>query len=339
MEQAEVTEGLRLLLGDVPPRQQALLRRVHGNAGVARRGFVLPAEEYLRPTGFGARQHQYVAAGSELALAVAEEALGKAGVDADQVDLVMTVSTTGVAAPSLDARIAGALGLRHDVRRVPVFGLGCVAGAAGVARCHDWLLGRPDAVALLLSVELCSLTLQRSDASVQNLVASALFGDGAAAVVLAGDDVPVVGPALEVLDSASHLYPDTETVMGWDVTDDGFRIMLDAGIPELARTHAARDVSDLLSAHGHAVDDVRTWLVHPGGPRVLDAVVDALGLSEDDVSLTRRSLRENGNISSASVLQVLAATLAERPREAGATAMMLALGPGFCSEAVLLAWT
>lgn len=130
-------------------------------------------------------------------------------------------------------------------------------------------------------------------------------------------------------DSASRLYPDTEMVMGREVTDEGFRIMLDAGIPQLARTYAKQDVASLLAAHGHRVDDVGTWLVHPGGPRVLDAVVAALGLSEDDVAITRRSLRENGNISSAAVLQLVAATMAERPAEPETPAVMVALGPGF----------
>jgi alkylresorcinol/alkylpyrone synthase len=239
--------------------------------------------------------------------------------------------------PSLDARIAAVLGLRPDVKRVPLVGLGCVAGAAGVARLHDYLVGHPDEVAVLVSAELCSLTVQRDDVSVPNLVASGLFGDGAAAVVAAGrgrekpDD-----DGVEVIASRSHLYPNSERTMGWDVTSTGLRIVLDAAVPDLVRRYLGTDVDGFLDEHGLARDDIGFWVCHPGGPKVLEAIEDSLGLSRDAVGLTWDSLRRIGNLSSASVLHVLEDTLRDRSPRPGCYGMLLAMGPGFCSELVLL---
>jgi alkylresorcinol/alkylpyrone synthase len=222
-----------------------------------------------------------------------------------------------------------------------MFGLGCVAGAAGVARLHDFLRGSPDAVAVLLAVELCSLTMQRSDASVANLVASGLFGDGAAAVVAVGDRRAATTPGAQagprVLDSRSHLYPDTERTMGWDVGAGGLKIVLDAEVPALVREYLAEDVSGFLAAHGLAVPDVSTWVSHPGGPKVIEAIEDALGLPPEALELTWRSLASVGNMSSVSVLHVLRDTLDKHP-PAGTPGLLMAMGPGFCSELVLLHW-
>jgi len=216
-------------------------------------------------------------------------------------------------------------------------GLGCVAGAAGVARLNDYLVGHPHEVAALVTAEMCSLTVQRDDVSVPNLVASGLFGDGAAAVVAAGSarELDAPGPA-RVLDSRSHLYPDSERAMGWDVTSTGLRIVLDAQVPDLVRAHLGADVDGLLEDHGLTRDDVGWWVCHPGGPKVLEAIEDALGLPREAVSLTWDSLARIGNLSSASVLHVLEDTLRDRPPAAGSYGMLMAMGPGFCAELVLL---
>jgi len=248
---------------------------------------------------------------------------------------------TGIAAPSIEARIANRIGLRRDVKRIPMFGLGCVAGAAGVARVHDYLRGAPDDVAVLISVELCSLTMQRGDDSTANLVATGLFGDGATAVVAVGDaradEVPdASGP--RVLDSRSHLYPDTERTMGWDVTRDGLKIVLDADVPTLARRYLGDDVRAFLGDTGHAVGDVSAWVCHPGGPKVIEAIQDSLGLEPTALELTWRSLAHVGNLSSSSVLHVLHDTIVKRP-PAGTPGVLMAMGPGFCSELVLLEWS
>jgi alkylresorcinol/alkylpyrone synthase len=267
--------------------------------------------------------------------------LDDAGLRPSDIDAIFFTTVTGVAAPSIDARIANRIGLRADVKRTPMFGLGCVAGAAGIARLHDYLRGAPGEVAVLVSVELCSLTMQRADDSTANLVATGLFGDGATAVVAVGDDrvadVPnASGPV--VLDSRSHLYPGTERTMGWDVTGTGMKIVLDADVPALAHRYLGTDVRDFLGAHDLTVEDVSAWVCHPGGPKVIQAIQDTLDLDPTAVELTWRSLADVGNLSSSSVLHVLHDTIVKRP-EPGSPGLLMAMGPGFCSELVLLTWT
>jgi alkylresorcinol/alkylpyrone synthase len=237
--------------------------------------------------------------------------------------------------PTLEARLANRVGLRPDVKRVPLFGLGCVAGAAGIARMHDYLLAFPDQVAVLLAVELCSLTLQRDDYSIANLVATSLFGDGAGAVVAKGSALTPMGP--RVLATRSRLYPDTEEVMGWNIGTNGFQIKLSADVATVAEKYLGEDVTNFLADHGLSPADISTWVCHPGGPKVIEAVEHALDLPLDALDHTRKSLRDNANLSSVSVLDVLRANMADPP-PAGSFGLMMAMGPGFCSELVLLAW-
>lgn len=340
--QAELTDLVaRICLPEGADRR--LLDRLHRAAGVEFRNLALPIEQYEKLEGFGAANEAFVTTAVDLGVRSVGEALEEAGVAPDEVDLIMFTSVTGVAAPSVDARLVGRLGLRPDVKRVPVFGLGCVAGAAGLARLHDYLRGWPDHVAVLLSVELCSLTVQRGDASPANLVASALFGDGAAAVVACGGGrrpgrQEVMAQRPEVLATRSHLYPASEHVMGWQVRDSGFGVLLDAGVPDVVRSHLAEDVHGFLADHGLTADEMAVWVCHPGGPKVLEAVADALALPSGALELTWRSLAANGNLSSSSVLHVLADTLALRRPGPGAYGLLIAMGPGFCSELVLLRW-
>ncbi|GAA2413612.1 3-oxoacyl-[acyl-carrier-protein] synthase III C-terminal domain-containing protein [Nonomuraea africana] len=315
-----------------------LLDRLHASARVDQRHLVLPLEEYTKLDGFGAANDAFVRAAVDLGVEAVAGALDQAGLAPSDVDLIMFTSVTGVAAPSIEARVAARLGMRPDVKRIPVFGLGCVAGAAGLARLHDYLRGWPSHVAVLLSVELCSLTLQRGDASPASLVASALFGDGAAAVVACGSDRPPQAGGPTVMDTRGHLYPDSEHVMGWEVRDSGFGVVLDAGVPDVVRAYLAGDVHDLLAGHGLTAGDITAWVCHPGGPKVLEAVADALDLPPGALELTWRSLAANGNLSSASVLHVLRDTLRLRPPTPGTPGLLIAMGPGFCSELVLLRW-
>lgn len=336
-EQRQVTDALLGMGLDGTAARTALLDRLHDSAHVRTRHLTLPLERYATLSGFTEANDAFIDAALDLGTAAVKGALAEAGLAPTDVDLVISTSVTGLAVPSIDARIAGGLGLRQDVKRLPVFGLGCVAGAAGIARMHDYLRAWPDQVAVLLSVELCSLTLQRDDRSIANLVASALFGDGAAAVVACGDDHPLAaGP--EVVATRSRLYPDTERVMGWDVKDSGFQIVLGADVPDVVRRHLAGDVTSFLADHGLEPADVTAWVCHPGGPKVLDAVQETLQLPADALELTWRSLADIGNLSSASVLYVLRDTLRLRPPPAGTPGMLIAMGPGFCAELVLLRW-
>jgi len=333
--QAELTSAFsELCLG--PDGNQALLERLHASSQVSSRHLVLPLEQYAAIPGFRESNDLFIAHAVQLGAAALSGALQRAGIDAGEVDMVLSTTVTGIAVPSIEARIAQIVGLRADVKRVPLFGLGCVAGAAGIARLHDYLIGHPNEVGALLSVELCSLTVQRDDRSVANLVASGLFGDGAAAVVGVGANRPEPGP--RVVDSRSRLHPGTERVLGMDVGSGGLRIVLDAQVPALVKQHLGGDIQSFLAAHSLQVDDVGAWVSHTGGPKVIEAIEAELDLSGDPLELTWRSLDQVGNLSSSSVLHVLRDTLDKRSLTPGSPGMLMAMGPGFCSELVLLEW-
>ncbi|WP_402462070.1 type III polyketide synthase [Isoptericola aurantiacus] len=355
--QHEISEVIVPMLTTSGPRR-LLAHRLQAAAGVRRRHLVLPIEAYADPISFGAANGHFLDRGADLAEQASRRALADAGIEASDVDLLLFTSVTGIGAPSIDAALVSRLGLREDVRRMPSFGLGCAGGAAGLAHAHEYLAGHPGRHALLVSVELCSLTFQRDDASVANLVASGLFGDGASAVVVGGDGVAapraaalaapraaalaapraaaLAPPRPRVVGTRSRLYPGTATDLGWHVRDTGFAIMLSPEVPALLRAHLAGDVKDLLAAHDLTVGDVGTWVVHAGGPKIVDAVRDALDLPEAAVARTRDVLADEGNLSSSSVLHVLAATLdAGRPAP-GEWAVLMAFGPGVATELVLL---
>ena len=328
VSQAEAMSGLTGIAG----RQ---FDRFGESAGVEKRRLALPLAQYASLSGFTEANDIYIDVAMTLAERAILAALDAADLEPADVDVVFSTTVTGLAVPTVEARLATRLGLRPDVKRIPLFGLGCVAGAAGVARMHDYLLAFPDHVGLLLAVELCSLTLQRDDHSVANLVATSLFGDGSAAVVGQGANRTPVGP--RVLATRSRIYPDTEDVMGWDIGSTGFKIKLSTEVATVAEKYVGDDVRNFLKDHGLSTSDISTWVCHPGGPKVIEAIENTLDLPPKAMDQTRKSLRENGNLSSVSVLDVLRANMADPPAP-GSFGLMIAMGPAFCSELVLLGW-
>lgn len=333
-DQHTLTEYLAASLQD--DRLAARLRSLHGNSQIDGRHLALPLQAYAALDDFTKCNAAWLQSALVLGEQAIRQALQRAEVRPEEVDVIFFSTVTGLASPSVDARLMQRLGLRPDCKRVPMFGLGCVAGAAAVSRAADYVRGYPKGVALVLTVELCSLTLQRGDRSVANLISTGLFGDGAAAAVVVGAEHPRRG--VEVVATRSVFYPDTEDVMGWDIGAHGFRIILSAAVPNVARERVPQDVDAFLGDLGRSRRDIRRWIAHPGGPKVLQALQDGLELSADDLGCSWRCLAKAGNLSSASVLMILEDTLRTRPAAAGELGVMLAMGPGFCSEFLLLRW-
>ncbi len=314
----------------------AVLRRFHDVVGVDGRYLALPMERYEPIENWGEANNLWIECALDLGGKALTCALQNAGLQPKDLDAIYFVSVTGISSPSIDARLVNQLGLSTRIKRNPIFGLGCVAGAAGISRAADYVRGFPKHHAALLAVELCSLTLQREDLSVANLIASGLFGDGVAAVIVSGADTPQSGP--EVLDTRSVFYPDTEEVMGWDITHKGFRIVLSRDVPLMVETNLAGDVDSFLGDHGLKRCDISRWILHTGGPKVLKATETALDLPAGALDASWRCLRRTGNLSSASVLVVLEEVMKNSPPEKGSLSLLAAMGPGFCSELLLLRW-
>ncbi len=285
---------------------------------------------------WGEANDVWIEVGLELGEKALCHALVSAGVEPRDLSAIFVTSVTGIAAPSLDARLINRMGLSPNIKRIPIFGLGCVAGAAGVSRAADYVRGFPDQAAALLSIELCSLTLQRDDVSMAHLISAMLFGDGAAAAVVVGDEVDSNGP--EILATKSIFYPNTERVMGWDISEKGFHIVLSPEVPDTVVKHLGKDVDEFLAEQRVSRSDIKSWIMHTGGPKVLEATATALDLTEKELEASWNCLRKVGNISSTSVLLVLEDVYRHRRPEPGTLSILAAMGPGFCSELLLLRW-
>jgi alkylresorcinol/alkylpyrone synthase len=333
--QQEIAEALQRHWGeglDNPSVLERLLTRV----GVDGRYLALPIQAYDGLTTWGRSNDAWIEVAEDLAEQSICRALTRAGLCEADLDAIFFVSVTGVASPSIDARLMNRMNLRPDIKRNPIFGLGCVAGAAGVARASDYVRAFPDQCAVLVSVELCSLTWQRNDLSVANLIAAGLFGDGSAAAVVAGSERQAAGP--QVVGSRSSFYRGTEEVMGWNISEEGFKIVLSPGVPDMVRKHLASDVDAFLADYNLDRSDIDSWIMHTGGPKVLEATAESLQLPDGALDVSWQCLRRVGNLSSTSVLLVLEEFMNRRRPAAGSHSILAAMGPGFCSELVLLRW-
>src|SRR5215471_15293648 len=333
--QQELLEALQQYWGDQIDNPD-VLRRLHRHVGVDGRFLSIPKEEYTKIRTWGEANDHWIETARELGATAVTAALREAGLHARNLNAFFFTSVTGICSPSIDAQLVNRLGLCRNIRRIPIFGLGCVAGAAGISRAADYVRAYPGQIAVVLSVELCSLTLQREDVSMANMISAGLFGDGSAAVIVAGADCGFSGP--KILATRSVFYPETEEMMGWSVSEKGFRIVLSRDVPKLVRENLAHDVDDFLAERGLTRADICSWALHTGGPKILEATADCLGLKNGELDVSWQCLRRMGNLSSASVLVVLEEVMKNRRPEPGTLGLLAAMGPGFCSELLLLEW-
>src|SRR5579859_6301996 len=313
-----------------------MLARLHRNVEVTGRHLAMPPEKYYEIDTWGKANDVWIQVAQELGEQSLCRALHHAGMDRNELGALFFTSVTGISSPSIDALLINRMGLPANIRRVPIFGLGCVAGAAGIARAADYVRAYPSQAAALVSVELCSLTIQRDDLSVANLISSGLFADGSAAVIVTGDDLKAGGP--EIVATRSVFYPDTEEMMGWNITEKGFRITLSPEVPVLIRENLGHDVDAFLADQRLQRSDIGSWVLHTGGPKVLEATAAALDLHNGQLDASWDCLKRVGNLSSASVLVVLEDVMKNRRPEPGTFGILAAMGPGFCSELLLLKW-
>jgi alkylresorcinol/alkylpyrone synthase len=328
---------VKTYFGQVFPLEGARLdamMAVVDNSAIRQRFCILPVDELIRPRSLEAISRQYQEHAIRLGRRVAADCLERAGTLPAQIDLLITVSCTGVMIPSLDAHLANAMGFRSNVRRLPITELGCAAGAAALARGRDFLLAFPRGRVLIVAVELASLTFQRGSLSQANLISSILFGDGAAAAVLTGHDAP--GP--RIVDAESYLFPDSIDAMGFDLKETGFHIVLSRDVPDMIRGRIRELVHCFLERHRLALERIDAFVLHPGGRKLLAAIEEELGLPRERTQPSWDVLGEYGNLSSASVLFVLHEWMTKRRPAPGSVGLMAAFGPGFTAEQLLLRW-
>jgi alkylresorcinol/alkylpyrone synthase len=328
--QEEVTRRARLLYAELGASDIERVIPVFANSTIARRYSCVPIDWYEQPRGWTERNALYLEHAQSLLERAARDCLDRAGMTARDIDAVVTVSTTGIATPSLDALLSNRMGMRPDVKRLPIFGLGCAGGVLGLARAADWVRAMPGARLLYLVVELCALSFRRNDTSKSNIVATALFGDGAAAAILTDESMDggaVFGPGGE------HLFPGTLGIMGWEVAEDGLKAVFSRDIPALVKREMRAASSAFLARCQLTLNEIDRFVCHPGGAKVLAALEDAFGVPENTLSVEREVLREYGNMSAATLLFVLERVLRQPQRQ---RMMLTAMGPGFAAGFQLL---
>ncbi len=317
---------------------RARFERLHRAVGVRGRHLALPMDDYRALDSFSKMNDKWVERATDLGQEAIESALCQAGLAPTDIDHIFFTTVTGIASPSIDAKLINRMSMRSDTKRTPIFGLGCVGGAAGLARAADYLRAFPTHTAMLVSVELCSLTLQLQDKSVANVIASGLFADGAAAALLTGGARFDTSSSPRIVTSRSVFFPDTEEMMAWRLADSGFQIVLSAGVPDLVRNNLGHAVDSFLNDQGLSRNDINHWIAHTGGPKVLRAMEAALEVPKCALARSWKSLAALGNLSSASVLFVAADLMDSKTTREGDYGILLSMGPGFCGELLLLQW-
>lgn len=328
LPQDEALERARMLIGGQFADFDRLAA-VFTNAGVHQRQLAMPADWYAAPRSYQERAEVYLAVAVELFVKAATRALDEAGIDAAAIDTIVTVSSTGIATPSLEARAMAFLPFRPDVARVPIFGLGCAGGTSGLGLATKLARVTPGSTVLFVTVELCSLALRTENAGKADIVSTALFGDGAAACVLRSG----AGGFVEAHGAAEKTWNDTIDIMGWQAEPTGLGVVLNRAIPSFVRKEMRQAMSEMLEPQGIAIEDVDQFICHPGGAKVVDAIEHALALGQGSLNEEREVLRDHGNMSAPTVLFVL-----DRYRRTGLPelSVLSALGPGFTASTLTL---
>jgi alkylresorcinol/alkylpyrone synthase len=332
ISQQEVKEQAQLMFSVNFPQTNRLIF-AFDNTEIKTRNFCKPLSYYISTTTFEERNLEYIKTALEYSVQAVDDVIKKSGINKQDITDILFVSTSGLATPSMDALIINKLRLNPNIRRMPLWGLGCAGGVSGMAKANAMAAANPDAVVLLVAVELCSLTLIKSDYSKSNFIGSSLFSDGIAACIIKGDNHGT-GKEVTYFDACSKLYYDSLDVMGWEFQDTGFKVLFSKDIPTFINEHVLEDITLFLQKHDLELSDIKNFIFHPGGKKVLDAYADALPVEGDFLKKTREVMNDNGNMSSVTVLYVLEKFL-EQGFEDG-YGLMMAMGPGFSSEMVLL---
>lgn len=331
ISQQEVKEQAHIMFSKDFPQTDRLIF-AFDNTGIITRNFCKPLSFYTSNTTFEERNLAYIDTALEYSVQAIEDVIIKAGIGKNNITDILFVSTTGLATPSMDALIINKLRLNPHVRRMPLWGLGCAGGVSGMAKANAVATANPDAIVLLVAVELCSLTLIKNDYSKSNFIGSSLFSDGIAACIVKGDNYGT-NKAVTYFDASSKLYYDSLEVMGWEFQDTGFKVLFSKDIPTFINEHVLEDITEFLSKHQLQLSDIKNFIFHPGGKKVLDAYTDALAVGGNFLQKTREVMNDNGNMSSVTVLYVLEKFLEEGFEDG--YGLMMAMGPGFSSEMVL----
>jgi alkylresorcinol/alkylpyrone synthase len=336
--QEEITAAMQKLWATRPSSVERL-KSFHQNMQINGRYLALPLEEYLSPSGFRERNQAWIQTALELGEQAICDLLEQANIKAGEINQIAFTTITGIAAPSIDARLMNRIPFSPHLKRMPLFGLGCMGGAGGLARLADYLVGHPDEAALLLSVELCSLTIQHNDLSAENMVSTGLFGDGAAAVLMVGTQHPLAKEDQpRVIASRSVFFPETEYIMGWEMCDTGFKVVLSSDVVAIVEAGLRPAIDTFLSEHGLNSALIDLWLVHPGGPKIIQTIETGLGLKVGMLDISRENLASVGNLSSAAVLVMLEKVMKQNPPAPGTHSLLMSMGPAFNAELILLEW-
>lgn len=332
----ESQEDITREIAAIWPDKLKHVEQFHKSSQVTGRHLSIPLSEYKNLGDIGDRSKKWLEVATDLQTKNITKLLTSAGLSPQDISLIATTTVTGLAIPTLEARLMNILPFKPNTKRLPIFGLGCLGGVACINRVSDYLLGHPKEAALLLATELCTLTFQFNDKSVANLVGTSLFADGAAAVLLLGDEHPLASKGqFKVLAGQSFFYPNTERIMGWDIVSSGFQIVLSGDVPKIVEEQVKPNLLEFLANNHMSISDVNFMVSHPGGPKVLEKLSEISGREAKDFQHSWNSLREKGNMSSVSVLHVMEKTIQDHrsPNELG---LMMAMGPAFCSEMTII---